>query len=190
MEAVVLSYFLLWPALGYVLGFAGMIIEGDVAIFIVGFLSQLGFFNPWIMYLALFAGAIAGDSLWYVLGLHFHKLPAFLNRWVEHIAPPFDDHLINRTFHTIFISKFTYGLHHAFFVRAGMLGLPLKRFLRVDVPASALWLLIIGGLGYASAASTVYLRGYVKFAEILLLAAVVLFITLQHYLAKYSKRRL
>lgn len=190
MEAVALRIFILYPLLGYALAFVAMIVEGDVAIFIAGFLTQFGYFDPIVTFLVLYAGALFGDSLWYLLGVYFKYLPLFLNRWVERIAPPFDDHLINKTFRTIFISKFTYGLHRAFFVRAGMLDLSLKKFSTVDAIASVPWILIVGGLGYISAASSIYLKGYLHAAEILLLIALVLFITFQHYIGKLSKRKL
>lgn len=190
MESLIINHIDTWITWGYPLAFFTMLVEGDFFIFIFGFLTQIGLYDPLVMYLTLYAGAIVGDVMWYMVGSKFKHLPRFINAWVEKISPPFDDHLRNRTLRTLFFSKFTYGFHRAFFVRAGMLKLPLKRFVKIDLIASVPWILIVGGLGYISGASYVLIKHYVKFIEVTLLGAVVIFVVIQHYLAKLSKRKL
>ena len=175
---------------GYLIAFLGMVIEGDAVIFLFGFLTQLRFFNPIMIFLFLITGAVLGDAAWYWLGSHFHRLPSFVIRWIERVAPPFDNHLQNRTFRTLFISKFTYGLHHAFFVRAGMLRLPLRRLFRVDILASIPWILIVGTLGYFSGASFIYVKHLVKFVEVLFVLGIAGFLVLAHYVGNYYKKKI
>ncbi len=190
MHSFALTHLAWISSWGYLIAFFGMIIEGDASIFLFGFLTQLRFFNPFLIYFALVAGAVLGDAVWYWLGSHFHRLPSFVNRWVERVAPPFDTHLKNRTFHTLAISKFTYGLHHVFLVRAGMLKLPLRHVLKVDFLASLLWILIVGSLGYFSGASFIYVKHLVKFVEVLFVLGIVGFLVLAHYVGNYYKKKI
>lgn len=190
MHSVILTHLPWLSSWGYVVAFAGMVAEGDATIFLFGFLTRFHFFNPLLLYVTLLIGAVLGDAVWYWLGSHFHRLPAMINHWAERISPPFDNHLQNRTFHTLFISKFTYGLHHAFFVRAGMLRLPLKRLLKIDLLASIPWIFIVGTIGYFSGASFMYVKHLVKFVEVLLVLGIVAFLVLEHYVGNYYKKKI
>lgn len=190
MHAPILDYFALWPLFGYLLAFLGIVVEGDATIFIFGFLAQQGYFDPVLILATLYIGALVGDSLWYCLGLCFKYLPLSVNRWVDRLATPFDDHLINNTFRTIFITKFAYGLHHVFILRAGSIHMNYRRLLRIDALASIPWILIVGTLGYASGASFHLLRHYIKYAEVLLVIVVVAFIYLERFITKYSRKKI
>ena len=171
----------------YLIIFAGMIFEGDVFLFSAFFLVREGVFNIWPIIGIGFLGVILGDLLWYWLGIKVDKTNSRLLRWAEKIAAPFDEHLISRTFHTIFISKYTYGIYHAILLRAGMLRFPLRRFIGYDAISTAVWMFIVGGLGYFSSFYFSMIKQYIRFAEIGLLAGIILFVFVSHYVAKRSK---
>lgn len=190
LHSLFLFYLLLWKPLGYLAVFIAMVLEGEVSLFAAAFLTHQGFFDIGDIFLTIYAGLLLGDLGWYWLGTHLERLPPAVRHWVERLARPFDDHLLNRTFRTIFISKFTYGVHHALLMRAGALRINLGNFIRYDVIASLIWLVTIGGLGYFFSASFVLIRHYLRYAEIGLLLSILIFFALSRFLAAQSRKRL
>lgn len=178
-SSLFIHYLILSRPIGYALVFTGMIIEGDILLFTAAFLTHQGIFDIGDMLVAVLAGTIVGDMLWYMLGFRLNHSSLFLRRWIDRIAWPFDKQLMSRPFHTIFVSKFIYGIHHALLIRAGNLKLPFKKFALVDFAAIVLWIAAVGGLGYVSGLSFTLLKHYLRFAEFgLAVGLLVLFILL------------
>ncbi len=190
LMSTLLSYFVAWRPLGYTLTFIGMFVEGDAMLFLTAFLTHQGFFDFGDMLFTVVSGVLIGDSAWYWIGYRLDGSKSRLARWAAKVAAPFDEHIKKRPFHTILISKFTYGFHHAILLRAGALRLPFKRYFWIDVIASAVWLLAIGILAYVFSGSYVFLRRYVRYGEIALLFLIVLFVLADHAIAKYYKKKL
>ena len=182
MENSILFHFLTsHQYFGYVIVFLGMVIEGDFLLFMTAFLAHSGFFNPPTVFLLAYIGVIVGDISWYYLGVKAQKYP-FVHKLLGKITLKTDRHLENRTFRTLLISKFVYGFHHTILMRAGSLGLPLRKYIKSDVVASFVWLSIIWILGSASSASFFLVKRYVHLFEIGLLIALILFFLIEHYL--------
>lgn len=174
----------LWKPIGYSLVFLGMTLEGDMILFTIGFLTQQGLLDVPYVFLFAVAGAVAGDVAWYWLGSKLktpYRLFSLIRRWIDRASPPLDEHLVNRTMHTIFVSKFVYGFNHLILMRAGMLRLRLKSFIKANIIATIFWVLVVGGLGYLSGASFILIRRYLRFAEIALLIGLAIFFTLWHF---------
>lgn len=187
---MILHYLSEYQTLGYIIVFLGMMIEGDILLFTAGFLVHRGYFNIDIALLAVFSGVIIGDNIWYVLGELIDGKDNFFTRFIKRITEPFDEHLKKRTIRTIFISKFAYGLYRPTLLRAGMLKLPFKEFIKGDIIASVLWIFLIGGLGYVSSASFLLVRRYLRYTEITLLFGLILFILISHLITHVSKKKL
>jgi membrane protein DedA with SNARE-associated domain len=171
----------------YLIIFLAMILEGDIFLFTSFFLAHEGAFNVLKLIAIILPGVVLGDLVWYWVGVKIDKTNSKLQLWAERIATPFDSHLISRTFHTIFLSKFTYGLHHAILLRTGMLRYPLRRFIGYDFVSTIIWIIIVGGLGYFSSYSFSLVKHYIKFAEIGLLLGILMFVFVSHYISKKSK---
>ncbi len=186
---MILHYLSEYQTLGYIIIFLGMMIEGDILLFTVGFLTHRGYFGLDMALLAVFLGVIIGDNLWYVLGEVINENSVF-SRFVTRLTKPFDEHLKGRIFRTIFITKFAYGLHRPTLLRAGMLKLPFKKFIEGDIIASIFWIFIIGGLGYLSSVSFFLIRRYLRYTELTLLFSLILFILISHLLRHISKKEL
>lgn len=191
MEGGLVVHFLsLWRPLGYVLLFIGMIFEGDIIFFTAAFLTHQGFFDLGTMLAVAFSSAFIGDWLWYILGLKLSRF-SWVRKLSERIASPFDTHLAERPFRTLFISKFTYGIGHLLLTRAGLLKLSPKKFLEADILAVLAWALIVGGLGYLGSASFVLVHRYLRLVGFLLLLGwVVFFVVGERILAAVLKRKL
>lgn len=174
--------------LGYALTFLGMLIEGDTILFAVAFLTHRGLFRLWPMVTVICSGVFLGDLLWYWLGKRSGQASPLFRRWIARGAILFDRHLQQRPFRTIFLSKFTYGFNRLVLVRAGASGLPVAGFLRSDTLASFFWVLTVGGFGFFSSASFSLVKRYLKFAELALLAGIVLLLLFE-YLTRRSMTR-
>lgn len=175
--------------LGYALAFLFMVFEGDAPLFVFGFLAHEGAFNPGVLFLFLYSGTVIGDAMWYFLGRRVSNV-SFIARWANRLASPLDDHIQNHPIKTIFFSQFAYGIHHAIWIRAGLIKAPIRYLVKIDILSSIVWVLVIGGLGYASSATLLPIGKYVKYAELILLVAFLAFMVLQHYLSKLSKKQL
>lgn len=185
-----LSSLVWWRPLGYLFIFFGMLVEGDLVLFTAFFLTRQGFFDISDMVVTVFAGVLFGDVLWFWFGAWLAHSSSFAGRWSERLAKPFDGHIITRPLRTIFVSKFAYGVHHALLMRAGALGIPLRKFVTSDVISSFFWIGIVGGLGYFFSASYVLVRHYLRFVEGALLLGLVVFFALWHFVSLLSKKEL
>ncbi len=192
MENLLLHYLAAWQPIGYVILFVGMMLEGDTVLFIAAYLTHAGYFALVPMLLTALWGMLLGDNLWYSLGLHLRnsEMLDFISRWAEHLAKPFDGHLRDNTFRTVFISKFTYGFNRAIITRAGMLNLKWKKIEESDILATLLWMAIVAGLGYFSGASLSYFHNYIQLGEFSILAAIVILFVFERVVTQLFKERL
>lgn len=188
MELLFLNVLILWSPLGYILIFLAMMFEGDIALFTAAFLTNLGLFDPFAASATAVAGVLIGDWLWYEAGKHVHRLPQFLSSRIEKFATPFDEKLAARPLHTLFLTKFAYGIHHLVLLRSGSIRLSLKRFLWADIPSSLTWFAIIGGLGYFFGYSLFGAEKYLKFGEVAILIGLAILFSAEKLVRRFSKK--
>lgn len=188
MELLFLDMLIWWPPLGYILIFLAMVFEGDIALFTAAFLTNLGLFDPGDALVTALLGVLIGDWLWYEAGKHIHRLPAFLATRVEKLAAPFDEKIKVRPFRILLLTKFAYGIHHLILLRSGASGLRLSRFFAADLPASLIWVAVVGSLGYFFGASLFGAERYLKFGEVGILAGVILLFIAEKLIRRFSRR--
>lgn len=186
MASLFIYYLIIWEPLGFLVAFLGVGLEGDFFLFTFAFLSSQGFFNPWLLFLVAYGGAVAGDFAFYFLGVRAKIMPKPILNWVLKLTNPFVGHLQHRPLHSLLLAKITYGLHKPIIVRLGMLGLSFGRFLLIDLVAVFIWLLIIGGLGYFSGLFFYLMRDYLHYAEIGILIGLVVLYFAARIIKKYS----
>lgn len=189
VNTLVLHYIASWKPLAYGIIFVSMIFEGEIFLFTAAFLVAQRLLSPEFTFLAVFGGVLAGDSLWYWLGHKLNHSDNRFSRWLVKKTGQIDDHLSNNPLRTIFISKFIYGIHHLILVRAGVLKLKFKEFFKDDFIANLVWVFLIGGIGYLSGASFVLVRHYFKFVEYGLIFGLIIFFTLNYFIAKYELKK-
>lgn len=190
METILFHYVTTWRIVGYSIVFLGLLVEGDALLFAAAFLTHQGFFDLGDMTLIVFSGVLIGDSLWYLLGRKLTTSSNFLLMRLNHIAARFDEHLRTRLLRTIFMSKFAYGIHHAIFMRTGFIGIEWKKLMKIDVSATILWVIAVGGLGYSSGAAFTSAKHYLRIAEISVLIAFILFFALEYFITQRVKEKL
>jgi len=194
MGTIFLHYFLIWKPLGYALIFIGMLFEGEILIFTSFFLARQGFLDLSYIVITLFSGSLFGDLLWYWSGVYLNnsksRIGRLAHKWSCHLTKPFEGHLVRRTFYTTFLSKFVYGVHHPIMLRIESLGIKISDYVKIDALAIALWMTIIGSLGYFAGVYFHLIRQYLRIAEIGLIIGVVIFIIASHLVSNYLKKRL
>lgn len=190
LHSQIIYYSEQWHTIGYFLIAFGIFIEGDAILFTAGFLTHQGFFNPILAFLWLLAGGIFGDLLWYKLGAYLQGKDNRVVRWLKKITDPLAPHLLERPKRSLFLSKFLYGINHAILCKAGALKLPLKEFIIDDLPGNIAWILIVGGLGYASSAGVVHVGHSIRYVEIGLVAGIVLLTLISRFISRFLKKAL
>ncbi len=190
-ETLIFHYLADHRHLGYAVVFLAMVLEGDAFLFTAGFLTHEGLFEFWRMTAVVVSGTFFATVVWFQFGRWLRggtRMPR-TRRWVERVAQHFDHHLERRLFHTMFISKFVLGIGRAIIIRAGMLGLGWRRFLISDWTSLLAWVAVVGGLGYASSASYLLVRHYLRFGEFALLVSVILFLLAERYIVDRSLKK-
>ena len=176
--------------LSYVIIFFGLLVEGHASVFIAFFLTKQGALNFWLVFFVVIAGVLAENVLWFWIGATLKRKSTRFNYWAEKIARPFDEHIINKTARTLFISKFTYGINRAILVRAGSLGVDFKKLLKGSLSAAFILVSIIGSAGYFSGASFDFAKRYIKLGEFTIFVFVALLFVADHFVSKYFRKNL
>ena len=173
----------------YVILFIGMLLEGTLFLLTAAFLIAQGVFNPLLAVAALVLGSFSEEVMWWWIGGH-------LSRWqwlavrVDKLARRFDQFILSKTFRTFNFSKYIYGLHRPIITRAGMLNMPFAKFIKAAWTSTAIWLLVIGALGFIFSASFDVVKKYVSYAELIPLLALVVFYGLERFISQRLKKDL
>lgn len=171
------------------------LIEGPIVAFVAGTLASLGYFNPFALAAFFFVRDIAVDGACYALG-YFGGQSSAAKRILRWLGVT-DDHLDEvRTLwnkhpgKTMFFSKLSYGVAAGFIVVAGMVEMPLKKFLMygaIIAVAHYCTLLVVGYFFGVTFGGTI--GGIIERAPYVLAVAGVLW--LGYYLFKrYMSKRL
>ncbi|MES2203311.1 MAG: hypothetical protein V4474_03265 [Patescibacteria group bacterium] len=108
-------------------------LEGPIVAFIAGTLASVGYFDIWILAALFFVRDVGLDLVYYAIG-HYGQQTRFVQKMLKKIRVT-PEHLedVRRLWEhhpgkTMFIGKISYGIASAFIVVAGMVGMPLKKF--------------------------------------------------------------
>ncbi len=132
----------------------GTFLEGETILVLAGFLAHQGYLKLGCVMLSAFAGSLAGDQLFFLLGRRYGR--AFLDRrpaWRDRICRV--NGLVRRYQSLLIVSfRFLYGLRTATPFALGMSReVPVWRFVTLNAVGAALWAMVIGAGGYAFGAA-------------------------------------
>ena len=136
---------------GYWILFPLMIIEGPIVTLIGGGLAALGVLRVEIVFLLSIFGDLTMDIILYYIGFYgnarLRKRIAKHSKWEKR-------RILVRNFFkkhggkVIFFVKISSGLCYVTFITAGMIRMPLKRFLFFSLVGGIIWSGLLVGLGY------------------------------------------
>ena len=160
--------------------FIGLLIPGDTIVLFTSTANR-GFLDWLFLLLAVFAGALAGESLGYLIGAWFgprlraSRLGARIgeSNWIRA-----EEWVNRRGGIAIFLSRFLPILHALVPVTVGMSEYPYRRFIAWTAPACLLWGIIYVSVGTAAGTSYRALSRELHFAGWIILGGVVVFLLL------------
>ncbi|HYW78848.1 MAG TPA: DedA family protein [Thermoguttaceae bacterium] len=130
------SYLLIIVVL--VLTGSGLPIPEEVPIVAAGILASHGRLDPhWAMAACLF-GALAGDCVMYWIGYHFGRSVLREHPWWAHFVRPereaqIEQMIAQHGLKVFFLARFLVGLRSPVYLSAGILRVPFRRFLLIDL---------------------------------------------------------
>lgn len=179
----------LWRPLIYLIVFTGILLEGDIILFSAFYLVHQRQLDMGDTIILVIIAAILADILWYSAGSIAQRKPWF-RRLTSRVTKHLDDSIRLHPILSIIVTKFSYGMHRPVLLCLHSSGIGLKQFLKADIPGALLWVSVIGTLGYLFAASISILKRDLKYVEIGLLIAVILFIIIEKTISKRLRKKI
>jgi membrane protein DedA with SNARE-associated domain len=138
----------------YPLIFLGCYIEGTVVMMGAGLLWHEGVVNFWPAYIALVMGDFLSDLMWYFIG--YYAARKTIDKWGPRFGlTPENMAKVERRFHKyhtqiLYISKLSmgFGLAVATLTTAGMLRVPLTRYIAINLSGGLVWVFAMMVVGY------------------------------------------
>jgi len=142
------------PILVYGIIVATACAEGPILSMIGGVLIKLGYFSFLPIYIALMAGDLIGDVIWYYIGRFYgHRFIARFGKYfdlTEESVTKVTKIFHRYKHHILVISKITNGFGFALvtLMTAGMVKIPFWRYMLVNVIGQFVWTGLLLSVGY------------------------------------------
>jgi membrane protein DedA with SNARE-associated domain len=135
----------------YIVMFAAMFLEGDVALLVLGVLVHMGVLPLLGAFLAGYLGGFTSDSVWFYIGRHIQSKNHKLIHWIQRVTHRPNVHIRKHQFKSLLFTKFMYGvlgIHRAVLIRTGMNLMPIKKFIFLNGIADVIWAGVLIATGY------------------------------------------
>jgi len=170
-----------------------MIFLGEETLLIIGAFSRLGYFDFWAVALAALIGTFIGDFFWFKVGAKYgERFIVKYGHWFL-ITPRRFEVLEKKVKRGgglfIFFSKFIYNLNHISLVAAGAVKFNFKKFIRIQIFVSIVWVLFFTSLGYFFAHNLAGIKHNVKLFAVLMSVIFVVFILADELLGRILARK-
>jgi len=155
---------------------SGLPIPEEVPIIAAGVLSSHQQLDPWLALAACLFGALAGDCLMYWIGYHFGRSVVREHRWWAHFVKPereaqMEQMIERHGLKVLFLARFLVVIRSPVYLSAGILRLPFRRFLLIDLFCATAVIGTFFGLSYRYGR---HISQWIHRAEVLLTVVVML----------------
>ena len=182
MDSFIVNYINSWGEWFYLGILLAMLIDGNITVLVVGFLSSGGAINPLFGMLICAIGGFIEQLLLFWAGFKLRGNNSLAWAWPTRASTAFDRHFLRRPRLSLFITKFIYGIHRNSLVRVAAMGTPFKKYFEYTIPVLIPWVLILFGVGYSvSKPLFILLEDYLHYLEFGLLGLLILIILLEHF---------
>ncbi|MFH0792280.1 MAG: VTT domain-containing protein, partial [bacterium] len=164
-----------------------MLLEGEIVFLVAIYYAYQGKIALLNTICVAMAGMFIGDILWYSFGSYLDRIP-FMKKYVDKIIAVLDMQIRKRPVVSIVFSKFTYGFHRLTLLRAKVVGVPLRTFMKIDAIGVIIWTFVIGNLVYILSASLPILKKSFRFAELGLALIAIIYFIIVYLISRYSKK--
>jgi len=184
---------MLWVSTyGYIVLFPIMVLEGPIITVIGGFLSSVGIFNVYIVFLIVVLGDLTGDTIFYSIG-RFGRL-SVIDRW-GHLfgmdrksVEALEKHFHNHAGKTLLIGKLTHAVVSVVLIAAGAAKVPYKKYLWYNLLATLPKSLIFLLIGFYFGASLVRINHILDLTTVILFILFVASFLGYLFLRKYASK--
>jgi len=157
----------------------GIPIPEELTVVVAGVAARTGNLQFWPAYFACLVGAILGDLVMYGIGYHFGRSVLLEHRFLaRHLTPErerqIEEMISLHGFKVLFVSRFLVGFRSPVFLTAGILRMPLRKFLLFDGLSVFAVVSVFFGLAYRYGESIQDWWKYLRGAEYALSGTVVL----------------
>lgn len=174
----------------YLILFPIVVIEGPIATVIAGLAIALGTMNFFIAYIVITLGDVTGDVIYYAIGRWGRE--GFLEKWGKYLGippqkvVPLEKHFEKHGGKTLLIGKLAHGIGAVFLVAAGLVRMPLSKFITANFGATLIKSLLLLLAGYYFGTAVVKINSFLEFfAAFSIGAGIIIFIVGFYY---YSKK--
>lgn len=154
-----------YPYLEYLVIFLGAAFGGELVLLALAFLAAQDVFSLHILVILSFLGTIFSDTMWFLFGrtVFIKKMTTYryaentisvINKVVSRLSK--GNHLI-----ALIIAKFLIGTRVLMMMYIGTQSIKFKHFIKYDLIATFVWLLVVISIGFLSG------LGFIYFADIL-----------------------
>ena len=156
---------------------AGLPVPEEVFIIAAGVASShYEELNPWLAMSACLFGALAGDCIMYWIGYHFGRNVLREHPWWARFVKPEREAQVERMINkhglkVFFLARFLVGLRSPVYLSAGILRVPFRRFLIIDLFCASVVIGLFFSLSYRYGTA---ITGWIRGAEVGLWVIVVL----------------
>jgi len=171
----------------------GLPIPEEVPIITAGVLSAHGQLHPGLAIAACLFGALAGDCVMYWIGYHFGRSVVREHPRYAHFVTPAREAKIEQMLQrhglkVFFLARFLVGFRSPVYLSAGILHVPFRRFLLIDLFCASVVIGTFFGISYYFGPTITH---WIRHAEIGLTVVVVLVVAaVGFYLWRRHKRKL
>jgi len=175
---------------------AGIPIPEEVPVIIAGVAAKTGILLPWPAYASCLIGALLGDCLMYAIGYHFGRSVLLEHRILSrHLTPErerqIEEMISQHGFKVLCVSRFLVGFRTPVFLTAGILRMPVRKFLLYDGLSATVVVSVFFALAYRYGDRIQDWWKYIRGAEYALSGAVLLCVigVVVWYIMRVRKRR-
>jgi len=175
---------------------AGVPIPEEVPVIIAGVAAKTGTLFLWPAYAACLIGALLGDCLMFAIGYHFGRGVLLEHRILaRHLTAErerqIEEMISSHGFKVLFVSRFLVGFRTPVFLTAGILRMPVRKFLLYDGLSATVVVSVFFALAYHYGERIQDLWKYVRGAEYALSGTVTLCIAgvVLWYIMRVRRRR-
>jgi membrane protein DedA with SNARE-associated domain len=192
-SAVIQSWSYLGILVFLILTGCGLPIPEEVPIIAAGVMSR-GTLNPGLALATCIAGAVIGDVLMYGLGRHFGrgilKKQGYLHSLLsaereQEIEAQFRRHGLK----VLFAARFLVGIRSPIYITAGILKVPLRRFVMADLFCATIVIPLFFGLAYLFADHIQTLWQWLRTAEMAVTGTLVVGAIAAYLVVHYVRKR-
>jgi len=156
----------------------GLPVPEEVPIITAGVLSSHGHLDAWLALVSCLVGALLGDCVMYAIGHHFGRAVVREHRWWAHFVTPereaqMEEMHKRHGLKVLFLARFLVGLRSPVYLSAGILRMPFRRFLLIDLFCATVVIGTFFGLSYRFGEAV---TRWIRNAEFVLTGIVVAFL--------------